>query len=246
MSGPGWLEPDWPVISRVRAAITLRSGGCSRGAYTSLNLAAHVGDDPESVDENRRRLSAALSLPSAPLWLTQVHGCDVAEAGRDAMGCEADAVVARRPGQVCAVLTADCLPLLMATREGDRVAAVHAGWRGLASGVVEAAMARLEVDPSEVMVWLGPAIGPGAFEVGEDVRSAFVSTDPGAYACFRSNRENHWLADIYELARRRLAAVGAGFVSGGGYCTVSDPERFFSFRRDGATGRMASLIWIEP
>ena len=245
-AGLACLEPDWPAARTVRAAITLRPGGVSEGPYESLNLAQHVGDDRVRVDENRRLLSAALRLPAAPLWLTQVHGCGVADAGSAPSGCEADAAHTDVAGRVCAVLTADCLPLLVTDRSGDEVAAVHAGWRGLAAGVVEAALSRFRAEPSELLVWLGPAIGPDAFEVGPVVREAFVASDPGADACFRAARPGHWLADIYGLARRRLSVAGVGFVGGGEYCTVSEPERFYSYRRDGKTGRMASLIWIEP
>lgn len=241
-----WLEPDWPVVPGVRAAITLRTGGISRGAYESLNLAQHVGDDPADVAENRRQLARALGLPAQPLWLTQVHGCAVANAASDTEGCEADAVMAAEPGRVCAVLTADCLPVLMASRSGDRVAAAHAGWRGLAAGVIEQTVGQMDSPTENLQAWMGPAIGPDTFEVGADVRDAFVDTDPMTVTCFRANREGHWLADIYGLARRRLEVLGVGFVGGGGYCTVSDPERFYSYRRDGVTGRMASLIWIEP
>lgn len=241
------LSPGWPAPARVRAAITLRAGGVSQYPYGTLNLADHVGDDPAAVAENRRRLADVLRLPAAPVWLTQVHGCQVADVGRDAAPCEADAAFADRPGRVCAVLTADCLPLLVADRAGTQVAAVHAGWRGLAAGVVEAALARFEGTPRGLLVWLGPAIGPQAFEVGGEVRDAFVARDPGAAACFAPLRPGRsWLADIYALARRRLARAGVGFVGGGGYCTVSDAARFYSYRRDGVTGRMASLIWIEP
>jgi len=240
-----WLTPRWPAPSSVRAAVSLRVGGVSTGPYVSLNLAQHVGDDPACVRENRRRLTRALALPAEPLWLTQVHGCDVADAARDAPGCEADAVFADRPGRVCAVLTADCLPVLLANRAGTRVAVAHAGWRGLAGGVVEAALQRFPDAPSELVAWLGPAIGPEAFEVGEGVRAAFVDGDAGAEACFVTHRPGHWLADIYGLARRRLKRAGVGFVGGGEYCTVTDASRFYSYRRDGVTGRMASLIWIE-
>lgn len=245
-TGVAWTTPDWPAPSRVRALITERNGGVSSAPYDSLNLATHVGDDPARVTENRRRLAEATTLPGEPLWLTQVHGCAVADAAHDAAGCEADAAFTDSPGQVCAVLTADCLPLLATNRSGSAVAAIHAGWRGLAGGVVEAALARFDEDPAELLVWLGPAIGPDAFEVGADVREAFVAQDAGADTCFRANQPGHWMADIYGLARRRLAALGVGFCGGGGYCTFSDSARYYSYRRDGVTGRMASIIWIQP
>ena len=240
-----WLEPEWPAPACVHAAITVRGGGVSAAPWDTLNLAMHVGDDPAAVAENRRRLADALHLPADPVWLNQVHGCRVADAGREPAGCEADAAFARGPGQVCGVLTADCLPVLVTDRAGRQVAAVHAGWRGLAAGVVEAALQSFPVPAAELLVWLGPAIGPRAFEVGADVRDAFVTPDAGAAACFVPARPGRWLADIYALARRRLSRAGAGFVGGGGYCTVSDAARFYSYRRDGVTGRMASLIWID-
>lgn len=216
----------------------------SRGPYASLNLADHVGDDPSCVARNRALLRDRLALPNEPLWLRQVHGRDVARVEVDRPGCEADASVATGPGVVCAVLTADCLPLLLCDRAGTRVAAVHAGWRGLAAGVIEAAVASLQVAPADLLVWLGPAIGPDVFEVGDEVRAALLACDPAATAAFRPSPAGRWLADIYLLARRRLNALGVGQVWGGDLCTVTGAGRFFSYRRDGATGRTASLIWL--
>lgn len=241
------LYPDWPAPAVVRAAITTRCGGVSGAPWDSLNLADHVGDDPRRVAENRRRLQAHLALPAAPFWLRQVHGCDVADAdgAPDGMPCAADAAAATRPGAVCAVLTADCLPVLFCSRQGDWVAAAHAGWRGLAAGVLERAVARAPVAAADVLAWLGPAIGPQAFEVGTEVREAFLAEDAGAAGCFAPSPAGRWLADLYGLARRRLARCGVGWVGGGGLCTYADAGRFFSFRRDGATGRMASLIWLR-
>jgi hypothetical protein len=204
-----------------------------------------VGDDPAHVAENRRRLESALQLPSKPLWLTQVHGTGVADAVVSSMGCEGDASISHDAGRVCAVLTADCLPLLLTDRAGKSVAAVHAGWRGLAAGVIEAAVRRLNAPSGDLLAWLGPAIGPETFEVGKDVMDAFASEDSAATDCFRRHGRGRWFADIYGLARLRLSRVGVGFVGGGEYCTVSDASRFYSYRRDGVTGRMASLIWIE-
>ncbi len=238
-----WVRPDWPAPARVRAVTTTRKGGFSLLPYQGLNLAQHVGDDPGAVQRNREHVRAALRLPREPAWLRQVHGCGVAPAG--VPDCTADAVVARVPGQVCAVLTADCLPLLLCDRQGTRVAAVHAGWRGLAAGVIEAALERLGGEPRDLLAWLGPAIGPNAFEVGGEVRETFLARDAGAATAFVPTRPGHWLADLYALARRRLQRQGLGFVGGGNYCTVRDHERFFSYRRDGETGRMASLIWID-
>ncbi len=213
--------------------------------FDDLNLASHVGDAPQTVAYNRAWLREELDLPSEPLWLNQVHGCAVVEAGVDLSGCCADVVMATGPGQVCAVLTADCLPLLICNRSGTRVAAVHAGWRGLAAGVIEAALDHFDDEPGELLVWLGPAIGPAAFEVGGEVRDLFVASNSTDAEAFTLTRPGYWLTDIYRLARTRLLGRGVGFVGGGNYCTVSEPERFFSYRRDGLTGRMASLIWIE-
>ncbi len=239
-----WIEPDWPAPPQVRALTTTRQGGCSAPPYAGWNLASHVGDNPQAVACNRALLRERLALPAEPLWLQQVHGCTVAESGASPQGWEADAAYAALPGRVCAVLTADCLPVLLCDREGMQVAAVHAGWRGLAAGVIEAALDRFTGSGSDILAWLGPAIGPKAFEVGDEVCDAFLRHDPAAQAAFVATRPGHWLADIYRLARQRLQARGVGFVGGGNYCTVSDPGRFFSYRRDGRTGRMASLIWI--
>jgi len=222
--------------------MTLRTGGASTGPYASFNLGNHVGDAAGAVAKNRRRLREALRLPSEPLWLEQVHGTEVAHF-EGLPRPRADAAVATQAGQVCAVMVADCLPVLLADREGTCVAAAHAGWRGLAAGVLEATVAAMPVEPARILAWLGPAIGPDAFEVGPEVREVFLAADGGASEAFRAAAGDRWLADIYRLARRRLAAVGVQAVYGGEGCTVSDPARFYSFRRDGATGRMAALVW---
>lgn len=237
------IVPDWDVPARVRAVSTTRKGGVSRGPWRSLNLADHVGDDPSDVAQNRHRLAAELSLPSEPAWLKQVHGCTVVRPG--AADCEADACITGETGRVCVVMTADCLPVLFTDRHGSRVAVAHAGWRGLAAGVVENALGGFDCEPADVRVWLGPAIGPEAFEVGDEVRQAFVDRDAASAAAFRPVSSGHWLADLYALARRRLACRGVDAVWGGGLCTYNDADRFYSFRRDGVTGRMASLIWLE-
>jgi len=240
------LQPLWPAPPRVRALSTTRLGGLSAGPYASLNLAQHVGDEPDRVDANRRRLRESLALPEEPLWLEQVHGCAVAQGEGATTGARADASVATGPGRVCAVLTADCLPLLICNRQGTRVAAVHAGWRGLAAGVVEAALDTIDQPAEELLCWLGPAIGPEAYEVGAEVRACFVGQDEAAAAAFCPLDDGqHWHADLYRLARRRLARRGVCAVYGGDRCTFSEPEYFFSFRRDGVTGRMASLIWLD-
>ncbi len=238
-----WIVPDWPTPARVRALSTTRAGGVSAAPYASLNLGTHVGDDPACVAANRARVRSL--LPAEPCWLNQVHGTAVVDAATAAGVPAADAAVSRTPGAVCVVMTADCLPVLLCDRAGTVVGAAHAGWRGLHGGVIEACVAAMRVAPSEIMAWLGPAIGPQAFEVGDEVRAAFVAADPGADAAFRpAGVPGKWLADIYLLARRRLAALGVTAIHGGEGCTVAEPARFFSFRRDGATGRMASLIWL--
>jgi YfiH family protein len=240
-----WLTPEWPVDPRVRVISTLRGGGVSSGPYASLNLAAHTGDDPARVAENRRRLRQAAGLPAEPLWMEQVHGCGVVACGPSQGTPRADAAHTATPGCVCAVMTADCLPVVLADREGNRVGIAHAGWRGLAGGVVEATVAALGVDPARLAAWLGPAIGPAAFEVGAEVRDAFMKCGPGAAAAFAANPRGRFQADLYGLARWLLARAGVADVYGGEWCTHSDDERFFSFRRDGATGRMATLAWLD-
>ncbi|CAK0769448.1 polyphenol oxidase YfiH [Gammaproteobacteria bacterium] len=240
-----WLKPDWPTPPWVRALTTTRQGGVSRGPYAGLNLATHVGDDPVLVTHNRQWLHATLALPAEPQWLEQVHGTCAVDAGTPT-DCPADASYAHRSGVVCAVLTADCLPVLFCDRDGTRVAAAHAGWRGLLAGVLEQTAAALAADPGTLMAWLGPAIGPTAFEVGEEVRATFLDTDAGATVAFRPSPSGRWLADIYQLARLRLTTIGLGAIHGGGLCTFSDPQRFYSYRRDGTCGRMASLIWLTP
>lgn len=238
------IVPDWPAPSNVRALVTTRGGGVSASPYGSFNLGAHVGDLPEAVAENRSRLRCL--LPDEPVWLDQVHGTTVLEADCAAGLAQADASLARRPGVVCSVMTADCLPVLFCDDTGSVVAAAHAGWRGLAAGVLEATVARMAVAPECVLAWLGPAIGPTAFEVGAEVRDAFVAADPGAAEAFVGHQQpDKWLADLFMLARRRLVRAGVSRVYGGGLCTVSDVARFYSYRRDGVTGRFASMVWRE-
>lgn len=239
------LIPDWPVPTTVRAFSTFRGNGVSSGSWCSLNLAEHVGDEPAAVAANRQRLRISANLPDEPHWLEQIHGCRVVVDPRERRP-RADSMVTDRPGWVCPVLTADCLPVLLCNRAGTRVAAVHAGWRGLAAGVIEGTLARFGELPENVLAWLGPAIGPERFQVGEEVKLALVGKDPGASACFRGDRSGYWLADLCALARRRLSRYGVSAVYGGHWCTYSDAARFFSYRRDGVTGRMATLIWIDP
>lgn len=241
----GWIEPDWPAAGHVRVLSTLRGGGVSEGPYASLNLAAHVGDRPEAVAANRLLLREAAHLPGEPLWLEQVHGAEVVRhAGTVGMPPRADAAVAFEPGRVCAVMTADCLPVVFADRAGTRVGVAHAGWRGLVGGVLEATITALAVPPADLHAWLGPAIGPAAFEVGPEVREAYLARVPGSAACFTPNDRGRDLADIYGLARRVLGAAGVASVHGGGWCTHDEAGRFYSFRRDGVTGRMATLAWL--
>lgn len=240
-----WLTPDWPAPAWVRAATTTRAGGMSRAPYDSLNLGDHVGDDPAIVAANRTRLRHVLRLPGEPRWIGQVHGTTLVDVAQVSPECPADGAYSRRPGVVCAVLTADCLPLLLCTRQGARVAAVHAGWRGLAAGMIEAAVDALGAPGEDMLAWLGPAIGPRAFEVGDEVRQLFLRHDRAAEQAFRPSPAGRWRADIYLLARQRLHNRGVQAVYGGGECTYHDARRFFSYRRDGVTGRMASLIWIE-
>jgi len=240
-----FIIPDWPAPAGVRAVSTTRAGGGSAVPYDSLNLGDHVGDAPDAVAGNRARVRQSLQLPTEPCWLQQVHGnCAVAAETTDAP-CQADACYTQQPGVVCAVLTADCLPLLLCDRAGTRVAAVHAGWRGLANGVIESALEGFGAVGGEILAWLGPAIGPRAFEVGDEVRAEFVAHDARAVAAFQPARAGHWYADLYTLARQRLTACAVSAVYGGDYCTYTDAARFFSYRRDGSTGRMASLIWLE-
>jgi hypothetical protein len=238
-----WIVPDWPVPARVRALITTRKGGGSGGPYASLNLGLRVNDDPAAVAANRGVLRHF--LPAEPKWLDQVHGTSVVGAESIGEPVEADASVAHTPGCVSAIMVADCLPVLFADRAGSVVAAAHAGWRGLAGGVLENTIRALDVRPQDVLAYLGPAIGPAAFEVGNEVREAFVAIDPAASDAFRPHKPDKWHADLFMLARQRLAGAGISNVYGGGQCTYSDPARFFSHRRDKVSGRMAALIWIE-
>lgn len=238
------IQLDWPRHPRVRACFTTRDGGVSRGVYAALNLAHHVGDDAEDVLENRRRLRETLALKRDPAWLDQVHGTQVTRLDGVAWQQCADASWTDEPRAACAVMSADCLPVLFADDAGSCVAAAHAGWRGLAAGVLEASVSALPVAPQKLTAWLGPAIGPAAFEVGEEVRAAFVTQDSGSAAAFKPSRDGRWLCDLYAIARARLAAVGVSRVHGGDRCTFSEPREFFSYRRDGICGRMAALVWL--
>jgi len=244
MNGHGWIVPEWPAPPGVRALITTRDGGRSSGAYAGLNLGARSGDAMENVVHNRASL--AQWLPAEPLWLQQMHGIDVVEADSVAGSPRADAAVARGANRVCAVLTADCLPVLLCDEQGTVVAAAHAGWRGLSAGVLEQALRAMRRPAQELLAYLGPAIGPDAYEVGAEVRDAFLAAYPECDAAFAPGKPGKYYADLYALAQRRLARSGVRRVYGGGYCTYTERARFYSYRRDGAaSGRMASLIWIE-
>ncbi|MGZ4999666.1 MAG: peptidoglycan editing factor PgeF [Methylomonas sp.] len=239
-----WIKPDWPLPGHVHAAVTLRTGGVSAGNYAALNPAGHVNDEPSQVKTNRQIIKNMLQLPADPVWLQQVHGVRVVKADAVSGLEQADASYTDQTGTVCAVLTADCLPVLFCGDQGETVAAAHAGWRGLQSGII--AQTLKAMDCHEMSVWLGPAIGPENFEVGDEVRGAFIDKSPKADAAFRAGQNGKWLADIYQLARIELAELGIDQVFGGEFCTVADSERFYSYRRDGAaTGRMASLIWRD-
>jgi len=239
-----WIRAEWPAPAGVVAGTTTRHGGVSEGQYESMNLGAHVDDDPACVAENRRRFVTGCGLDTEPDWLTQVHGTGVRLAGETAPQ-EADAAIACEPGAAVAVLTADCLPILLCADGGDEIAAIHAGWRGLAAGIVGATLANMRTPPGRLLAWFGPAISQPAFEVGDEVRAAFVAGDAGAKACFLTNERGRWQADLYALARRQLEAAGVGAVHGGDLCTVGDQKRFFSYRRDGQCGRMATFIHLK-
>ena len=243
-----WIVPQWPAGPKVHALITTRNGGVSLPPLDTFNLGAQVGDDTDALLANRRKLRT--KLPAEPYWLRQVHGTRVVNAAEGTHLPEADACIATEPDQVCTVLVADCLPVLFCDRAGTTVAAAHAGWRGLSAGVLENTVAALRCQPGNLLAYLGPAIGPGAFEVGADVLEAFTQVDPGAADCFQTKsqtqpQEHKWFADLYSLARRRLARAGVTAVFGGDLCTFRDPERFFSHRRDKRTGRQAALIWLS-
>jgi len=246
VSGPGWIVPDWPAPPRVAALATTRQGGVSAPPCHTFNLAAHVGDDPAAVAENRARLRAVAVLPTEPVWLRQVHGARIVRLPAGVATPEADGSWTDRPGVVCAVLTADCVPVLLCDRAGTRVAAVHAGWRGLAAGVLEAAVAALGGRAAGLIAWLGPAIGPAGFEVGPEVVRALGGSEAATPAWAWRAEGGRWRVDLWAVARARLAAAGVVHVSGGGLCTWSDPARFYSYRRDGSTGRMATLVWLRP
>lgn len=239
----GLIVADWDAPAGVHAVTTTRQGGVSQPPFDSFNLGDHVGDDRQAVSRNRQRLMQLAALPAPPLWLQQTHSTQVIDADNWQAGIAGDAVINDRANVVCAILTADCLPVCLCDRQTGKVAAIHAGWRGLANGIIEATISRMQVNPAHLIAWLGPAIGPRQFEVGNDVYQAFTQADRQAAKAFELQHNDRYLADIYQLARQRLNASGVAQIAGGEYCTVSDPATFYSYRRDGQTGRMATLLW---
>ena len=243
-----WIAPDWPAPPTVRAVATTRTGGESRAPYASLNLGAGTGDAPAAVARNRARVVSALGIQREPCWLDQVHGSDVVRAAHYERAPRADASVGRTGSPPCAVLTADCLPVVLCDTSGTRIGVAHCGWRGLARGVVASCIARMDRPGRELLAWLGPAIGPESYEVGPEVRDACLAATPGARRAFVPSRERkgRWLADLYAVAARQLESLGVERIHGGDFCTWRDGDRFFSHRRDGVTGRFATLAWIDP
>lgn len=240
------IQPDWPAPPGVRAVATTRAGGLSSGPWAGLNLGDHVGDHPATVAANRALLTQALALPATPYWLRQVHGTRIVPAEAAGPYPEADGCITHAVGQVCVILTADCLPVLLCDTAGRHVAAVHAGWRGLAAGILEQAVTQLHAaGAGELLAWLGPAISGPAYEIGPEVRDAFLATHPAAHSAFTPGRPGHWHLDLYTAARQRLTAVGLTAIHGGTHCTLREPENFYSHRRDRTTGRQATLIWLE-
>lgn len=241
-----FIAASWPAPERVVALTTCRQGGISKAGFAGLNLAMHVNDDAASVAQNRSIIEQDFQLPSAPVWLEQVHGSRILKLTADTAGSlQADAVMTREKGRVCAVMTADCLPVLLCNEEGSGVAAVHAGWRGLLAGIVEKTAVKLGA-PQTLQAWLGPAIGPGCFEVGTEVREAFIQKNPVMQQAFRQVDDTHYLADLYALARITLLQNGVKRIYGGEHCTYNEADNFYSYRREPITGRMASLIWLQP
>ncbi len=236
-----WIKPDWPAADQIHAAVTLRTGGFSQGAYQSLNPAVHVNDDVEKVYQNRQKLTQMLKLPAEPAWLQQIHSNRVITLDAEHRLQQADASYTDQSGRVCTVLTADCLPLLLCSQDGSEIAAVHAGWRGLLAGIISNTVQLFK--SKAIMVWLGPAIGPDCFEVGPEVETAFTKKSIYFNSAFKPTAYNKFLADIYQLARIEFSMLDIQQIYGGNFCTVSDKQRFYSYRRDGETGRMATLIW---
>ena len=238
-----WITPDWPAPPNVQAFVTTLAGGVSTGSYAEMNLGDHVGDDPRLVEKNRARLRTY--LPSEPVWLKQVHGTRVIRADEKNNSVEADASMTTAPGVALAIQTADCLPVLLCDRDGAVVGAAHAGWRGLCLGVIENTVAAMNKPGHALLAYLGPAIGPNRFEVGLEVRAEFITHDANAAMFFKEHENGKWLADLYGLAKQRLQVLGITQVYGGDFCTATEKDRFYSYRRDRITGRMATVIWLE-
>ena len=243
MNPKHWLQPDWPAPANIHAATTLRTGGASQNNYVSLNTATHVGDNPDLVCQNRQIIKTLLNLPSEPIWLNQIHSNRAIKAIATDTPQQADASYTDQSSVVCAVMTADCLPLLVCSTDGSEIAAIHAGWRGLLDDVIDNTIAAMQ--NKDLLVWLGPAIGAEHFEVGDEVRAAYVAKSAEYASAFKQKNQDKWLADIYQLARINLAFLGITKIYGGDFCTLTDQERFYSYRRDKVTGRMATLIWRD-
>lgn len=239
------IIPDWPAPDNIRAFSTTRQGGFSQSPFDSFNLGDHVGDDIAIVTQNRQQLSQLAQTPEAPRWLKQVHGAHVISSRDWQCDIEADAIFSKHKDHICTIMTADCLPILLCNQQGDTVAAIHAGWRSLAAGIIEKTLHHFNGESDTILAWLGPAIGPSQFEVGQDVYDIFCQHSPHASNAFTATDNSHYLADIYQLARQRLNEQSVHAIYGGDFCTVNDTQRFFSYRRDGQTGRMATLIWIQ-
>ncbi len=240
------IRPDWPCDSRIRALCTTRHGGFSSGAYEGLNLARHVGDDSQSVNSNRQLLQQQLNLPGNPCWLNQTHSTDVTIlSSSQSYEMNSDAAICRQPGQIAIVMTADCLPVLLCNRDGSEIAAVHAGWRGLVDGIIENTLKKLNSDPTQLLAWVGPAISQSRFEVGQEVLDLFIEKNKQAACHFKANRPGHWLCDLPGLAQDQLRQLGLDAIYLSGLCSFNEESRFYSFRRNKVTGRMASLIWIN-
>lgn len=245
MTTDSLIFPDWPAPETIKALSTTRQGGFSLPPYDGFNLGTHVGDEPNTVIKNRDYLVDVAQLPESPRWLNQIHGTRVINSNDWQLNIDADAIVSQQNNHICTIMTADCLPLLLCNKQGDTVAAIHAGWRGLSAGIIEKTITEFHCAHQDILVWLGPAIGPNQFEVGTDVYQTFIQHSAKAIQAFQQTDATHYLADIYLLARQRLTALGVNAIFGGDLCTASDQQHFFSYRRDEVTGRMASMIWIS-
>ncbi|MCP4470248.1 MAG: peptidoglycan editing factor PgeF [Gammaproteobacteria bacterium] len=238
------IQPNWQAPSTIHACCTTRRGGVSLAPFDAFNLGLHVGDRDADVMENRRLLRGALALPSEPCWINQTHGVHAVTLEQDS-NRDADAAITREPGKIAVVMTADCLPILVCNRAGSEVAAIHAGWRGLQAGVIEATIAALHSPARHLLAWIGPGISQSCFEVGDEVRGAFIDRVANAQSCFSANRPGHWLCDLAGLAESVLRTAGFDQVARAPYCSYGDADLFYSYRREAVTGRMASLIWIS-